>query len=275
MQAVNLLAQGPGAADASGRLEWPAQRRPAKVAVLICAFLFLGCHRREAHEVTMARATAESRRAQIANLEQMIAQAERGELVTTDQIAIGISEDLVMSLLKVSFPPEILVAKRLRVRFESVQTLFRGGQAGILFRAKGTSVDVPDASATLELGGGLEEFKFEGGKLSSRVKLRHFSIVESSIGDLAAGVLDGVIRGNLEIIQNAIPHIEIPVQLEQSIKIGGLNEGAVVAKPGVLPLSISVSRVLPANQRLWVLLEAKAGSWQVASAEKAEAAVAK
>ena len=52
------------------------------------------------------------------------------------------------------------------------------------------------------------------------------------------------------------------MQIEQSIKIGGLTEGAVVAKPGSLPLEIAVSQVLPVNQRLWVLLNAKAGPWQ-------------
>jgi hypothetical protein len=273
MEAVKgLLALGPGAAAAAALLEFPGHLRPAKAAVLLCAALGLGCHQREAYEVTMARAIAESRRMQIVSLEKMVAQAERGELVTTDQIAIGISEGLIMSLLKVSLPPEIVVANRLRVRFESAQTIFRGGQAGILFRARGVSVDMPDASATLELGGALEDFKFEGGKLAARVKLRHFSIIDSSMGNLAEGVLDGLVRGNLEVIQDSIPAIEVPVQLEQSIRIGGLTEGAVVAKPGILPLTISVSQVIPVNQRLWVLLAAKAGPWQVGSTEKAEAA---
>ena len=234
---------------------------------LLTAFLAAGCQPRESYEITVARATAQLRRTQIATLERMIAQAERGELVTSDQIAIGISEDLVKNLLKVSLPPTIVVAERVSVKFESAQTFFRGGQAAILFRARGTSVDVTGASATLELGGGLEEFKFAGGKLVARVKLNHFTILESSIGDLAASVFDGLVRGHLDVLENAIPAIEIPVHLEQSIRIGGLNEGAVVAKPGTLPLSISVSQVLPANQRLWVLLEAKAGPWQVGSAD--------
>jgi hypothetical protein len=252
-----LRAVEPGAAGA-----------PLVAVMLACALLAPGCRPRESYEITLARATAESRKTQIANLERMIAQAERGELVTSDQIAIGISEELVKSLLKVSLPPTIVVAERVSIKFESAQTFFRGGQAGIIFRARGTSVDVPDASATLELGGGLEDFKFEGGKLAARVKLNHFTILESSIGDLAASVFDGLVRGHLDVLENAIPSIEIPVHLEQSIKIGGLNEGAVVAKPGILPLSISVSQVIPTNQRLWVLLEAKAGPWQVASADK-------
>jgi hypothetical protein len=243
----------------------------AVVAGVLAVALGPGCRARESPEAVMARVTAESRRTQIANLETLIAQAEKGEIVTTDQIVIGVSEELLGSLLRASLPPEIVVANRLRLRIESTEPLFRGGQAGILFKVRVTSTDAPDANATISMGGSLDEFKFEGGKLSARVKVKHFNVLESSIGDLGANVLDGLVRGNLEAIEKAIPEIEVPVQLEQQIRIAGLTEGAVVAKPGVLPLAISVSRVIPANKRLWVLLDAKAGPWKAAEAEKAPA----
>ena len=214
----------------------------------------------------MARATAESRRTQISTLEKLIAQAEKGELVTTDQIAIGISEELLGGLVQASLPPQIVVANRLRLHFESVQPLFRGGEAGVMFKAKVSSNDAPDASATIEIGGGLDEFNFKEGRLAARVKLKYFRVAEASFGDLGANVLEGLVKANLQVIENAIPAIEVPVQLEQAIKIGGLTEGAVVAKPGVLPLAISVSQVIPVNHRLWVLLSAKAGPWQPAAA---------
>ena len=105
----------------------------------------------------------------------------------------------------------------------------------------------------------------EDGKLLARVSLGHFTVLESSFGDLAADALDDVRACEPRPIQDAIPPVEIPVQIEQSIKIGGLTEGAVVAKPGSLPLEIAVSQVLPVNQRLWVLLQAKAGPWQPAA----------
>jgi hypothetical protein len=223
----------------------------------------------------MARAVADSRRTQIANLEKLIAQADRGELVTTDQIAIGVSEELLGNLLRASLPPHIVVADRIRLEFLSVEPVFRGGQAGVMFKARVSSADVPNASATLSIGGGLDEFKLEGGKLAAWVKLKYFNVVESSLGDLSANVLDGLVRANLETIQNAIPAIEVPIQLDQSIKIGGLTEGAVVAKPGSLPLAISVSQVIPVNNRLWVLLSAKAGPWQTVTEPKPKAEGAK
>ena len=231
----------------------------------LAAIFALGCQKREPPEAALARTTATFRRAQIESLETMIAQAEKGELVTTDQIAIGISEDVVKSLLNAALPREVVVKDRLRVRVESAVPFFRGNKAGMLFRAKASGVKMATASATLELGGGLEDFRFEDGKLLARVSLGHFTVLESSIGDLAADVLDNIVRANLALIQDAIPPVEIPVEIAQSIKIGGLTEGAVVAKPGALPLEIAVSQVVPGNQRLWVLLKAKAGPWQPAA----------
>jgi hypothetical protein len=243
-------------------------------AGLIGAALTLGCHKREPPEVAFKRAQAEFRRGQIANLEKRIVQAETGELTTTDQIAIGISEELLKALFGASLPQELVVADRLRVRLESVEPFFRGDKAGVLFRARASSVAAPNLYATIEMGGGLEHFKLEAGKLTASVVLAHFGVLESSIGDLGADALDSLVRANSETIQNAIPPIEIPVHLEESIKIDGLTEGAVVARPGALPLTISVSQVLPINQRLWVLLDAKAGPWQPVSAPAAKPAPA-
>jgi len=249
--------------------------RSVVAAALIAAALTSGCHKRESPEAVRARSTATFRRAQIDSLEKLLAQAEKGELTTTDRIAIGISEELMKSLFGASLPHEVVVADRLRVRIETAEPVFRGNKAGLLFRAKLGSLNAPNASATLEMGGSLEQFRFEDGKLLARVSLAHFAISESSIGDLAATALDQLLRGNLATIQDVIPPIEIPVQIEQSIRIGGLTEGPVVARPGSLPLDITVSQVIPVNQRLWVLLQAKAGPWQPDAAPAAETAEAK
>jgi hypothetical protein len=248
--------------------------RPVIAAALMAAALTSGCHKRESPEAARARSTASFRRDQIDSLEKLLVQAEKGDVVTTDQIAIGISEELMKSLLGASLPHEVVVADRLRVRIESAEPVFRGNKAGLMFRARVSGVNTPNASATLEMGGSLEQFRFENGKLLARVSLGHFVISESTIGDLAADALDQMLRANAATIQDVIPPLEIPVQIEQSIKIGGLTEGAVVAKPGSLPLDITVSQVIPVNQRLWVLLQAKAGPWQPAAAPGAETAVA-
>jgi hypothetical protein len=242
-----------------------SRARAALAAGAIAMACAPGCTRSEPPEATLARSTAAFRRAQIANLEALIAKAEKGEVVTSDQIAIGISEDVMKSVLGASLPREVVVADRLRVRIESAVPVFRGSVAGLVFRATASSLDVDGASATLEIGGTLEQFRFENGRLLAPVSLAHFTVLESSVGNLASDALQHLVQSNASLIQDAIPPLEIPVHIEQSIKIGGLTSGAVVAKPGALPLEITVSQVIPVNQRLWVLLKAKAGPWKAAS----------
>ena len=242
---------------------------PRRALALGAILLLLGpgCRKRERPEAARARATAAFLTTQIAGLKDLLARAEKGELVTKDQLAIGISEDVVKSLFNASLPQETVIAQRLRVRIESALPAFRGSQAALLFRARVSSEDIPSAFASVELAGRLDQFRLQDGRLFSRVALEHFSVLEASVGELAADMLDNVVKDHLDVIQGAIPEVEIPVRFEQAININGLDEGPVVAKPGTLPLQISVAQVIPVNERLWVLVDAKAGPWQPAASK--------
>jgi hypothetical protein len=248
--------------------------KKATAAWALAVALAGGCSRREGTEDALARSKETFLRGQIAGLEKTIGQVERGEVVTTDQVAIGVSESMAKGLLNASLPLETVVANRLRVRVDSAEPLFRGTKAALLFRTTVTSVDVPGASASLDIGGTLEDFALAGGRLRARVALGHFAVRESSLGDLAADAIDGLVRANAAVIQGAIPPFEIPVELNESVAIGGLTEGPVVARPGALPLNVAVSQVVVGDRRLWVLLKAEAGRWQPAAgpAEEGEGA---
>ena len=71
----------------------PISHPKATVACAVALALVGGCSRRERPEDTRARSKEAFIRGQIAGLEKLIAQVERGELVTTDQVAIGVSEE--------------------------------------------------------------------------------------------------------------------------------------------------------------------------------------
>jgi hypothetical protein len=100
------------------------------------------------------------------------------------------------------------------------------------------------------MGGALKEFELEKGRLVSRVSVIHFSVLESSLGNLAADVIENLVKPHLATIDAAIPPLVIPVDLEQSVKIGGLTEGVVVANSGILPWP-SGRAGGPINRRLW------------------------
>lgn len=238
----------------------------APVAATGLALLALGlgggCRRREPPEAARARASGAFLQQQIQSLETLVAKAEKGELETEGQIAIGVSEEVVKGLFNASLPRDLVLGGRVSLRLETAEAIFRGNRSGLVMRARISSTAMPNAFARVELGGALKEFAFEGGRLVARPTLVHFSVLESSAGDLAADLVENLVKNNLQAIEAAVPPLVVPVNLEESVKIDGLNEGPVVAKPGALPLAIRVAQVLPVNQRLWVLLEAAAGPWQ-------------
>lgn len=222
------------------------------------------CRVRETPEAVRAKVTKEFLEKQIASLEELLAKARRGELVTANQIAIGVDESVAQQILNAPLPQELVVGGHARIRIESALPLFRGNQAALVFKARVTTPDLEGAFAELELGGGLEDVKLVNGRLQAKVSLVHFTVSKASVGSLAVGLVEGLVRNHLGAIQESIPPFEVPVRLDQSIVIPSFEEGPVAAKGGELPLSAEVSQVLPLGNRLWVLIDSTAGPWKAA-----------
>jgi hypothetical protein len=244
-----------------------AVARAPRLVLVFSALLLPACERRESAEVARARATEQFLVAQVADLEKLVAKAEKGELVTQGRIAIGFAETAARSLLDASLPREITLAGRVQLRIESAQPFFRGNNAALLFRATTRGITT-GATARLELGGRLVDFRIEKGQLRASIEITHFKVMESSLGDLASDVLEALLRDNLRTVSGLLPSLELPVHLEESIDVEGLDEGVVVAQGGGLPLTISLAEVIPVNERLWILLDAKAGPWRRLKVEK-------
>jgi hypothetical protein len=225
---------------------------------------------RESPEAARARVGRDYLVSQIAGLKDLLAKAERGELVTAGQIAVGVEEGVATELLNAPLPQEQTIGGHVRIRIESVTPYFRGSRAALLVRAKAMSDALPRQFADLELGGEFSEMTLVGGRLSARVHVAHFAIVKASVGPLAQGALESLIRENLPGIEGEIPPLEIPVRLDQEIRIGSFEEGPVAAKGGSLPLVAKVSLVLASNERLWVLIDASVGPWKVAESPAPE-----
>lgn len=224
--------------------------------------LCLGCGPRDSPEVARDRATVSFLKEQIADTKRLVARLESGERITQDRIAIGISEGVVKQIIEASLPPEIVLGNKVRLKLASVQPIFRGNKAGLLFQAEARGVKLEDVTAKVELAGTLERFRLRDTKLSAEVEVVHFKVLDTSLGAAPAGLLERLIENNLKAVNDAIPGLEIPVHLEESIEIGGLDEGVVRARAGALPLEVTVAEVIPAAERLWVLINAKAGPWK-------------
>ena len=237
--------------------------RPARWLALAIGAASLGaaCQPREPLEATRARANEAVLLSQIADLQKLTARADAGEVVTEGRIAIGIAEETSKALLQISLPQEKILGDKVLVRIESAQAFFRGNNAVLLFQATAHLVG-GTAQARMEMAGRLKDFSIEKGRLVSGIEIVHFTVLDSSLGEMGTEVLESLVSDNLSALSAVLPGLEVPVKLEESIPINGLSEGVVTVKPGALPLQMTLSEVLPVNQRLWVLVDVKAGPWQ-------------
>jgi hypothetical protein len=237
-----------------------------KAAVLLLAALAAGC-RRESPQATRDRAAEAFLVAQVEELKRLVATAESGKLTDPNHIAIGIHEGVVKQFIDASLPRGKDVGARLHVRIETAEPRFRGNNAAVIFEATARSLDI-DAEARLEIAGTLGRFRIQDGRLIGDVTIAYFSVKEASSARLAGALLQEVLAPNLASLGELVPPVEIPVRLEESVKLDGVDAGIVSTRGGVLPLAMSVAQVLPVNQRLWIFIDAKAGPWQPAAGAK-------
>lgn len=220
-------------------------------------------------ESARRRAQAIVARRQIEGLKQLVAGAERGELSTSSQIAIGIREEIVRDILSASLPLERAVSERFKVRLERAEVRFLDTQSAVILRGQAGLLGESDVAVSVVLVGSLDQLHLEegSGRLKAHIALEYFEVEKVAAGGdrpVLRRLIDALGRESLSAIQEAVPEIEIPVKLDPSIRIKGLGRGPVAAKPGELPLHFEVARVVPLNGRLWVLLNASVGSWRTA-----------
>jgi len=244
----------------------PASRARGKErggAVVLAGLLVLaGCRAPEPIGAARARAQQRLIESELTELGRLIQKARRGEMVTDGQIAIGVSEALIERLLSASLPPERVLAGRLRIRVERIVPLFRGGRAFIVFRTRIGSIDVPNASAEVELRGGLKQLRLVNGHFSARVSLLSFHVVRSFAGDLGKKVIEDAVHANLSALEAWVPPLEIPVFLQEGLEFAGLREGPVRVGPGRLPLTLALSHVIAIDEHLWLLVQGEVGEWE-------------
>jgi hypothetical protein len=237
-------------------------------AATVLAFVVVGgCRAPEPVAATQARSRKALLGDELIHLGRLLEAARGGELLSERQVAIGVSESLVERLLAASLPSNRIAAGRLHIGFEKVQPVFRGGIAAIIFRGSVSSTRMPDARVMLELAGRLKDVRLENGRLTARVALVHFTVLNSFAGDLGKNLVEDALRANLAKIEAWIPPLEIPVLLEQGVDFGGIDQGPIRVGAGRLPLEFTLSNIVPVNARLWLLVRAAAGEWEARPAE--------
>ena len=242
-----------GAADRSRR--WIA------AALLAAATAAPACGPSEEQVQYEARKAELERRVQ--GLQELVASAEQGSLIPTDRFFVGVGEDLVEDLFRSQLPLEQPLEDRFVVRLESAEMDFDDKYGAVRIAGRIHPVKFPSRQVALRIEGGLGEASIDPatGILRVRIAIDHIDIAEA--GGLEQLLGRGVIRylggKGRDLLEEAIPPIEVPVTLERAVPVPAVEQGGVRFAALEVPLEVSVEQVLAIGGKLWVSFDADVG----------------
>jgi len=190
------------------------------------------------------------------------ARLERGDpVLPKEDLAIAISDALVRDLIAAQLPFEADVDK-FHIALRTAEVKFRGSPVVELSGALNLK-DRPNLQAAAHLVGALEDIAVDPATatLKARISVDHLSI--ESVGGLeqlmSGATLDEVGRMVRLQIKNALPEIQIPVKVQQSIELPAVTRGPVRLEGARMPLQVAVSQVLAGQGILWIAVHFQPG----------------
>jgi hypothetical protein len=224
--------------------------------------LALACGPSEEEAAYEARTIALERR--IRGLAELVAEAEKGSLIPADRFFVGVDEKLVADLFRSQLPLEQPLEDRFVVRLESAEMRFRDKYGAVRIEGRIHPKALPKQSVALRIDGGLGAAEIDpaSGILRVAIALDHIEVAEAAglEGMLGGGVIRYLGEKGREILQGALPPIEVPVTLSQAVPVPAVEEKGVRLGALAVPLDVSVERVLAAGGKLWVSFDARVGA---------------
>jgi len=235
-------------------------RRPPAALVFVVLAL-VGCAPSSEESSYAARRAALQRQNQ--GIRELIAQAERGSLVPTDRLLVGVDEKVVGELLRSQLPFDLALGKELVVRLSDATVLLRDnigrfGLEGEIHRAGSA-----DRRTAVHVTGGLGVVRIDPklGLLTmsialDRVELEDGGPLEKVLGPGGKRFVAENARG---LLQAALPPLQVPIVFTQDLHVPAFHDGPLQLDSLVVPFGTSVERVLAVEGKLWVTLRAGIG----------------
>jgi hypothetical protein len=205
---------------------------------------------------------------QVDALKGAVSDARQGTLFPVDEIAVGVSEEVVRAAVSQALPIEKTVASRFRARIDRAIVSFRSMQGSVRLEGRIWALDEPGTFADLVLLGGIQDLEIEKetGVLKAEIVLDGWEPIRVATMGAEAEWIKELVRllgaRGLAALRELAPPVRIPVGIERGIDLPGVSGGAVTIPSGHLPLEARVSKVLPLSGRLWALINVRTTGWQ-------------
>jgi hypothetical protein len=249
---------------AGARVAGPVRRQRWRsvAALLIAGLAPAGCRGRAPH--LGAEAAIAERQAQ--GLRRLVAEAEKGPLISPGDVMVVVDERLVQDLLSAVLPLERVVGGRYRIRLSKASVRFEDGFALVRLGGRATveGHDEGYASADLDVAGGLDVVDLDPrtGVLRGQVKIigvdaRRVAVMGLRAPREAQRLVEDLGRERLESFSELLSALEIPVRIEQEIALPAVTgEAGLRIGADVIRLRAAIKDVESFRGRLWVSIQA-------------------
>jgi hypothetical protein len=230
------------------------------VLTLVAVFA-AGCAPSERESDYLARRALLER--QNKGIRELVEEAQRGSLLPADRFLIGIDEQIVGDLFRSQFPIERPLGKKWVVHLEHANIEFRDKYGVITVEGEVHRPATPDQKTAVRVHGGLGDVRIDPATdllaiqiAVDHVELLHAGMLENVLGRSGKELVAAKGR---EMLQDALPTVNVPVGLARSIRLPAFEEGAFRLDSLTVPLHLAVERVIALEHKLWVTIDARVG----------------
>ena len=235
--------------------------RGTRAVLALAVAVLAGCAPSGQESEFLARKAVLQRQNQ--GIRELLAEAQRGSLVPADRFLIGVDEKLVGELLRSQLPFDLPLGNSFVVRVSDATVQMRDRFGCFQLRGEIHRPATPQYRTGVTVTGSVGVVRIDSGTglLTMKITLDHLELSESGpleqvLGPGGRKFLGEPARG---ILQQAMPPLQIPVAFTQDLRLPGFHDGPVQLDSRVVPLGLSVERVLAVEGKLWVTLHAGFG----------------
>ncbi len=184
------------------------------------------------------------------------------------EVLVSVSDTLLRNLLTVTFPLTIDLRNRTTLTLTNSMVAFRANVARVDLTGIVRRTTYPHISAAVKLRGALDGFVVDSSHaLRARIHIDDVAL-DTPAGTLAAfdplviAVLQSVVERSLPELTEGLPSVAVPVRLDQAMELPGFGpEGALSIAPSIAAMTVTASRVVAFQNRMWIVLRLELGAF--------------
>jgi hypothetical protein len=184
------------------------------------------------------------------------------------EVLVSVSDTLLRTLLDAAFPVTVALPNKLEVTLRSATVAFRANVARVDITGEVRRTRYPRVSAQVFLRGALDSFVVDRSQaLRARISVDDVLLetpdgTPAPLDPLVINVLQAIVERGLPEIVASLPSVALPLRLDQDMALPGFGpEGALSIEPSKAPMTITVSRILAFQNRLWIILRVELGAF--------------